>query len=157
MITGQHQLRVLQVNLRHSKSASIHLSQVILDLDLDLLLIQEPYAFLSPSGDIIVGNIPPGYVSFHNLSNDHAFGAVILAKTSLNATAAHFADSNHCCCVRVSPNLLFFFNLLSAFNAVYSGLFLFHSSFDSAQSQAFFYLWLRCERKKQILEQPTYR
>ena len=136
MITGQHQLRVLQVNLRHSKSASIHLSQVILDLDLDLLLIQEPYAFLSPSGDIIVDNIPPGYASFHNLSNDHAFGAVILAKTSLNATAAHFADSNHCCCVRVSPNLLFF--------SIYSGLFFLRSIFVSTQSQAVFYLRLRC-------------
>lgn len=108
MKTAQHQLRVLQVNLRHSKSASIHLSQVILDLDLDIILIQEPYAFLSSSGAIIVDNIPPGYVSFHNLSSDHAFGAAILAKTSVNATAAHFADSNHCCCVRVSPNLLFF-------------------------------------------------
>ena len=108
MSTAQSQIRVLQVNLRHSKSASIHLSQVILDLDLDIILIQEPYAFLSSSGAIIVDNIPPGYTPFHNLSTDHAFGAAILAKTSLNATAVHLADSNHCSCVRVSPNLLFF-------------------------------------------------
>ncbi len=70
--------KCLQINLRHCKAASANLAQLILDLNIDLVLIQEPYAeqSINPSP----ANIPPGYTSFHSLSKDHAYGAAILIK-----------------------------------------------------------------------------
>jgi hypothetical protein len=35
-------LKCIQINLRHSSLASSSLSQIILDLDIDVVLIQEP-------------------------------------------------------------------------------------------------------------------
>jgi hypothetical protein len=54
----------------------------VLDLDIDVVLIQEPYAY---SAEIpVVANIPPGFSAFHHLSNDHAYGSVILIKDSFS-------------------------------------------------------------------------
>ena len=101
-------LRCLQINLRHSKAAAQNLSQLILDLDIDVLLIQEPYASFSPwSSKIEVKNVL-GYSCFHNLSSDHAFGAAIIVKSSLHATQNHISASNSCCGIVISPNLVFF-------------------------------------------------
>jgi endonuclease/exonuclease/phosphatase (EEP) superfamily protein YafD len=41
-------LKCLQINLRHSRCAALNLSQLILDLDIDVILIQEPYAAIPP-------------------------------------------------------------------------------------------------------------
>ena len=41
-------VKCLQINLRHSKNASLHLSQLLLDLNIDIALIQEPYAVADP-------------------------------------------------------------------------------------------------------------
>ena len=71
-------LRCLRINLRHSRSAALNLSQLILERKLDVILIQEPYAISSPSLDLFA--IPPGYSSHHSLNKDHAFGAAILVK-----------------------------------------------------------------------------
>jgi hypothetical protein len=71
----------MQVNLRHSKAAAASLSEVILENELYIILVQEPYAcnFKSPT----LVDIPPGYVVFHSLDRDHAYGAVILIKLPL--------------------------------------------------------------------------
>ena len=76
-----HTLKCLQINLRHSKAASANLAQLILDRSLDIILIQEPYVFpgLPPS----IANVPPGYSSFHALTNDHAYGAAVIVRDSL--------------------------------------------------------------------------
>lgn len=74
-------LKCLQINLRHCKIASANLAQIILDLNIDLVLIQEPYA--EQSKNPTPANIPPGYTSVHSLSMDHAYGAVILIKLHL--------------------------------------------------------------------------
>ncbi len=74
-------LKCLQINLRHCKIASANLAQLILDLNIDLVLIQEPYA--EQSNNPNPANIPPGYTSVHSLSMDHAYGAVILIKHHL--------------------------------------------------------------------------
>lgn len=57
---------------------SLHLSQLLLDLDIDIALLQKPSAVsdLSPR----LKYIPEGYVVLHNLSGDHAYGAAIIAK-----------------------------------------------------------------------------
>jgi hypothetical protein len=73
-----NRIRCIQINLHHSKLASATLAQTVLDLDNDVILIQEPYAY---SAEIpVVANIPPGFLAFHYLSNDQAYGSVILIK-----------------------------------------------------------------------------
>jgi hypothetical protein len=39
-----HVIKVLQINLRHSRLATAALSQTLLDQDTDIALVQEPYA-----------------------------------------------------------------------------------------------------------------
>ena len=87
--------RCLQVNLRHSKVASASLAEVILENNIDVILIQEPYA-KNPHSPA-VSNIPPGYISFHSLSQDHAYGSAILVKLSLATIfrAVCRSHSNH--------------------------------------------------------------
>ncbi|KAI9560547.1 hypothetical protein GHT06_011489 [Daphnia sinensis] len=63
------------VNLRHSSLASSSLAQVIIDLNIDIVLVQEPYAL--PCIPPVVANVPPGFSSYHQLSADHAYGAAI--------------------------------------------------------------------------------
>ena len=80
-VPGPTTLKCLQINLRHSNLASSSLAQVILDYDIDIVLVQEPYAL--PSFPPVVANVPLGFLSFHQLSKDHAFGAAILIRESV--------------------------------------------------------------------------
>jgi hypothetical protein len=79
-----------------------------LDLDLDVVLIQEPYAVTVSPSEFSLKYVPDGYSVFHNLSSDHAYGTAIIAKTSLKATASNLGRSNNCCGIHISPSLLFF-------------------------------------------------
>ena len=91
-------LKCFQINLRHSRSAALNLAQLIIDLDIDVVLIQEPFAKVSSlSSSIEVKFIPPGYASFHCLSSEHAFGSAIIIRASLNASLCSFGLSNNCC------------------------------------------------------------
>ena len=74
-------LSFLQINLQHSRAASAALAQEILENKFDIVLVQETYAFLSPT--LTVTNIPPGCVAFHALDHDHAFGALILVRLAV--------------------------------------------------------------------------
>lgn len=74
-------LKCIQINLRHSKAASASLSQLVLEREIDIVLIQEPYAVFSSQP--FLANVPSGYSSFHHLSSDHAYGAAIIVKNSL--------------------------------------------------------------------------
>ena len=65
-------LRRIPINLRHSSLASASLAQVVLDLNIDIVLIQEPFAL--PACPPVLANVPPGFSSFHLLSEDHAYG-----------------------------------------------------------------------------------
>ncbi len=80
-------LNCIQINLRHSKAASANLSQLLLDLKIDIALVQEPYAYIS-ADRIIVANIPDNFTAFHDLSEEHAFGATIIVNNSLNPVKA---------------------------------------------------------------------
>ncbi len=102
-------LKCFQINLRHSRCAALNLSQSILDLDIDVILIQESYAAMSPlSPSFEPKFVPPGYSSFHSLSSDHAFGSLIIARSSLNASLCNFGLSNNCCGVKLSNEVFFF-------------------------------------------------
>ncbi|KZR99528.1 Uncharacterized protein APZ42_004568, partial [Daphnia magna] len=87
--------KCLQINLRHSKLATASLSQVILENSVDVILIQEPYALFTPTPTL--SDIPQGYVAFHALGSDHAYGAAILVKLSLatSCRAVSRCVSNH--------------------------------------------------------------
>nr|CAH0104395.1 unnamed protein product [Daphnia galeata] len=97
-------LKCLQINLRHSKIASASLAQVIFDLDIDLVLIQEPYAFSATHP--VIPNVPTGYSTFHTLTKDHAYGSAIIARdliaTKFNLKNRHF--DNHVACVELTTD-----------------------------------------------------
>jgi len=104
-------LKCFQINLRHSRSAALNLAQLIIDLDIDVVLIQEPFAKVSSlSSSIEVKFISPGYASFHCLSSEHAFGSAIIIRASLNASLYSFGLSNNCCGIKL-PNNVFFFSI----------------------------------------------
>lgn len=98
-----NRLKCLQINLRHSSLASASLAQVILDFEIDIVLIQEPYAL--PSFPPVVVN-PPGFSSYHQPSDDHAYGSAILIRDSIakagKLDCRHF--SNFAACVELKTN-----------------------------------------------------
>ena len=85
-------IRCLQINMQHAKAAALHLSQLLIDMNIDIVFIQEPYA-LSQS-NVSLKYIPDHFVQLHSLSHDHAFGAAILAKRSLNPSLLPLEISN---------------------------------------------------------------
>ena len=102
-------LKFFQTNLMHFFSAALNLAQLILGLDLYVILIQEPYAKstrFSPSVEL--QSIPPGYSTFHSLSEDHAFGAAIIARTSLNSSLCSYGLSNSSCGILLAKDISFF-------------------------------------------------
>ena len=124
-------LSCLQINLRHCRAAALSLSQFILDSGFDIILIQEPYAtFIN---GIEVKYIPPGYVCFHNLTKDHAYGAAVFAKASLKASHCPWGVTNSISGIRVKikHKEIFFFSVYlrpslpiipSSFNSLLSEL-----------------------------------
>lgn len=94
-------MKCIQINLRHSKTASAALAQVLLDLNIDVALVQEPYAFSSTVP--VLANIPSGFSSFHKLTSDHAYGTAILIRDSFSksATLSSTGPPNLSTCVRV--------------------------------------------------------
>ena len=100
-------LNCYQINLKHSRVAALNLAQLIIDLNLDIILIQEPYASKTLDSMYELKHIPAGYSSFHNLTADHAYGAAILAKSSLNAKITDIGNDNCCFGIQVSQKLLF--------------------------------------------------
>ena len=95
-------MKCIQINLRYSKIASAVLAQVLLDLNIDVSLIQEPYAY---SANVpVLANILSGFSSFHKLTDDHAYGTAILVRDSFSysATLSSTGPPNLSTCVRVS-------------------------------------------------------
>ena len=90
--TSPTNIKCLQINLRHSRAAALNLSQLLLDLDVDVAFIQEPYAVSDPSAT--VKYVPDSYVQLHSLSADHAYGAAIIVKRVYNPTLFPIAITN---------------------------------------------------------------
>ena len=95
----------IQANLRHSHAASASFSQLLLDLNIDVALVQEPYAApgrCDTSSRPSIDYLPEDYESFHNLGADHLYGAAIFARRSLRASIIQTFSSSHAVCVRIS-------------------------------------------------------
>ena len=83
----------------------------MIELDKDVILIQEPYATTNKfNNELFIPHIPENYSVHHNLSKEHAFGALILAKKNLKAQNIAVPSSNNCIGVKLNkyPNLNFF-------------------------------------------------
>jgi hypothetical protein len=106
-------LRCIQINLRHSISATLHLIKLMNDLDIDVALIQEPYA----NKNIFNNNVihlpyfPEIYTINHNLNTDHAYGAAIVTKKVHLAKSITSPSSNYCAGINLTK-----YNSLSLFS-----------------------------------------
>ena len=97
--------------LQHCKVASLHLSQVLVELDVDIALIPELYAITNKfNNELLIPNIPSNYTVHHNLNKEQAFGAIILAQKFLKAVNIAVLNTNNCVGVHLNkyPSLNIF-------------------------------------------------
>ncbi|KZS06380.1 Uncharacterized protein APZ42_030179 [Daphnia magna] len=76
--------KFLQINLRHCEAASALLAKTIDDYKVDIVMIQEPYA-TKRLDHYDLKYIPEGFTAFHNLSDQHPYGSVILVNNGIKA------------------------------------------------------------------------
>ena len=89
-------VKFLQINLRHGRLASATFAQTLLDLDIDIALIQEPYATqVDPKLPPNMPFLPDAYEALHKLDSNHHFGAAIVAKRALNCRFLPDHSQNH--------------------------------------------------------------
>ena len=97
-----HAIKVLQINLRHSRLASAALSQILLDQDIDIALVQEPYATkINADSPPTIPHLPDSFEALHRLGSDHLYGAAIIAKRSLKCHLQTDLSVNHVAAVRL--------------------------------------------------------
>ena len=89
-------VKFLQINLRHGRLASATFAQTLLDLDIDIALIQEPYATqVDPKLPPNMHFLLDAYEALHKLDSNHHFGAAIVAKRALNCRFLPDHSQNH--------------------------------------------------------------
>ena len=89
-------IKFLQINLRHGRLAVASFAQTILELDIDVALVQEPYASRTTAhSPLIIPYLPDSYEALHLLGDDHHFGAAIVAKKSLRCRLLPNRSANH--------------------------------------------------------------
>ena len=109
-------LRCIKINLRHSISATLHLIKLMNDLDIDVALIQEPYA----NKNIFNNNVihlpyfPEIYTIHHNLNTEHVYGAAVVTKKVHLAKNITAPSSNHFAGINLTKH-----NSLSLFSIYY--------------------------------------
>jgi hypothetical protein len=97
------QLKLIKINLQHSKLASASLAQLLLDKQIDAAIIQEPYVSVQRiEKTILLPDVPPGYSSFHNITSDYMFGTAIIAKSYLNGTLISSLSQNSTTAITIS-------------------------------------------------------
>ena len=96
-------LTCIQANLRHGKTASASFAQIMMELDIDVALVQKPYAFFDKliPGVPIVADVPEGFEALHRLDTEHHYGAALLTKKKLRATLCRDASNNHVACATI--------------------------------------------------------
>ena len=67
------EIRCLQINMRHARAAALHLSQLLIDMDIDIVFIQEPYAVSDPN--VFLKHVPDRYIPL-SLDGTVAFSLV---------------------------------------------------------------------------------
>lgn len=75
-------MKVLQINLQNCEMASLAMSKVLLDLNIDIALIQEPFQYYLKG---VIPHLPNNYKLFHKLQEARG-GALIAIKKSIQGT-----------------------------------------------------------------------
>jgi hypothetical protein len=121
------------------------LSHVICENELDVILIQEPYA--TNSNSPVISDIPPGYIAFHSLNDSHAYGGELASSCRTTSTPG----CNHVAGVDIGS-----FRFLSAYfrpsNDDISSLF--HSAFQNLVSP-FTVIAMDPNAKNRLWKSPT--
>ena len=73
-------LKCVQINLQHSADASAVLSQLIVELQIDVIFIQEPHCNASSWK---VSHVPVGYKVYHYPSNDYSYSSAIMLRRNI--------------------------------------------------------------------------
>ena len=77
-----NKLKCIQINLHYSKSASLHFYKNITDLNIEIAIIQEPFACLNKcNNELWIPSVPSICCVHHNI--DNAYGVIIQTKRSL--------------------------------------------------------------------------
>lgn len=92
-------ITILQIKLRHSKAASILLMKTVTDNNVDVVLIQEPYAIKKATVEL--PNVPPGFTAYHRLGDDFQYGSAILVKSSVESKMLEKKTNNQVTCVQI--------------------------------------------------------
>ena len=92
-------ITILQINLRHSKAASTLLMKTVIDNNVDVVLIQEPYA--TKRATVELPNVPPGFTAYHRLGDDFQYGSAILVKSSVESKMLEEKTDNQVTCVQI--------------------------------------------------------
>lgn len=82
----------VQINLQHKKKAMERTKRMLVDRNIDVAIIQEPYAIGSSSPEVM--GVPTGYTAYHNLTEHHPNGAAVIAKNSLRAKLCHYGRND---------------------------------------------------------------
>lgn len=110
-----HVIRCLQGNLHHSRAPTTNAAQITLDLNIDAMLLQMPYAFsaLNP----VIADIPTRFSVDHKLTADHAYEVAILVRDSfakscveIRSNRGNFRFSS----VYLGPSINNFFDTMSS-------------------------------------------
>lgn len=109
----------LQINTCNCLSDLCFSSQLTPENKYDVICVQEPFASLSPGNRQSlsspgVSNIPPGYKCFQNLSSNHAYGALIFARSVLKAQLCPKYSSNNISAIEFKSNSVSLF-VISAY------------------------------------------
>ena len=100
--TPSNTVKFLQINLRHGRLAAAAFSQTLLDLNIDVALVQEPYAYRdSSNAPLQIPNLPDTYEALHMLDENYLFGAMIVAKKTLRCELLPDLSSNHVAAARL--------------------------------------------------------
>jgi len=91
-----HAIKFLQINLRHCRLAAATFSQTLLDFDIDIALVQEPYATRDSAAlPPHIPFLPDAYHALHRLDSNHHFGAAIVVKKTLRCNLVPSDSKNH--------------------------------------------------------------
>ena len=84
----------MQTNQQHFSTASSSLAQLILDFNIDIVFVQEPYTILQGNSTFFP-KVPTGYIVRHWLDHNAAYGAAIIIKKCISSRIITDHSSNN--------------------------------------------------------------
>ena len=94
MGTNSYYFKCIRLNQQHCSTAPSSLAQLILGLNIDVIILQEPYTIFQ-GNSIFCPNIPNGCIARHCLDQNAAYGAAILIRKSIPSQVITHHSSNN--------------------------------------------------------------